>query len=294
MYFHGRNGRSQDTAWRKEPMKCLADKTNKYMKKSISWTVPDIETLMIPQVRGARKIWPTRRVPMDDWLEFLGWYLSEGHLIYSDRPYTTGVGISQKASDVLHDIYELCARLGMPVKLYGARVRIHNGQIARYLAQFGKNCLEKAVPDYARQVSDRQLNILLDAYVRGDGYRKGSGEIVYTSSPSMADCLQEMILKTGRPSVIRKRELVGRQSDFGTHVGTSSADGYVVTRPGMDSKIKFYPENARLIDYDGMVYCATVPPEHLLLTRRDGYTLWSGDSSRLKRDHFTITGSAHR
>ena len=33
----------------------------------------------------------------------------------------------------------------------------------------------------------------------------------------------------------------------------------------------------KVIDYEGMVYCASVPPNALLFTRRKGYTLWSGN-----------------
>lgn len=278
MYFHGRNGRSQDTAWRKEPMSGLAAKSNKYMKKAVDWDVADVETYTIPAFQSDRKFFPELTVPMDDWLEFLGWYCSEGNLL-KRRGREYGVMIGQKDPEVRARIHKLCVRLGLPAKLYdsGIQIHVHSRQLGVHLAELGPNCLNKRIPMYARMVSARQMNIFLDAFAEGDGYRKGNGEIIYTSSPAMADDLQEMILKTGMPSVVRKRSIAGQVKDLGTHTATSTVDGYVVTRPHKASEIKHFPENVREVDYDGMVYCASIPPESLLFTRRKGYTLWSGN-----------------
>lgn len=276
MYFHGR-AHNQDTFWRKAPMEELVGKTDKYMKKTISWTAPDREKFELPEVRSERKFFPARFVEMDDWMTFLGWYLSEGHLIKSHGKRADGIGISQDAPEAQQRIFDLLVRLGFSPKRTERQVHVYNTQLARHLGQFGKNCLEKRVPAYARMASARQIGLLLDSYLEGDGYEKQGQGIIYTSSPQMANDLQEMILKTGKPSVVRKRDLAGRESDFGSHVATSSVDGYVITRPHEDSKIKFYPQNLKKIDYDGLVYCASVPPEAMLLTRRKGYTLWSGN-----------------
>ncbi|MFJ8345032.1 LAGLIDADG family homing endonuclease [Streptomyces sp. NPDC094153] len=278
MYFRGRHGRYGEHRWewRKEQMQELAHEHNKFMLKAINWAQEDIKEHVIPECVGERKTMPALTVPMDDWMVFLGWYCSEGHVI-KKRGRAYGIGISQQDPTVLADIHDLCLRLGLPAKLYPNQVHIHSMQLGRHLAELGPNCIEKHIPDYARMASARQIGLFLDAFARGDGYRKGKGEILYTSSPRMADALQEMILKTGMPSVVRKREMTGRRSYLGTHVATSSADGYVITRPHQASDIKYLPNNVELIDYDGMVYCAEVSPEHLLFTRRNGYTLWSGN-----------------
>jgi len=275
MYFHGRS-RNRDTAWRKTPMEELAGKTDKYMKKTISWTAPDQEKFELPEYASERKFFPARFVDMDDWMTFLGWYLSEGHLI-KHRGQVYGIGISQQDDNVRQEIFDLAESLGFKPRNTGKQVHITDTQLGRHLAQFGDGCLVKRVPTYARMASARQIGMLLDSYLKGDGYWKQGQGIIYTSSPQMADDLQEMILKTGSPSVVRKRSLAGVESDFGTHIATSSVDGYVITRPREDSKIKFYPQNLKKIDYEGMVYCASVPPEAMLFTRRKGYTLWSGN-----------------
>lgn len=111
-----------------------------------------------------------------------------------------------------------------------------------------------------------------------DGYRRENRKILYTSSSPMADALQEIILKVDVASSIRTRHLAGVRSDLGTHIATSLTDGFVVSRSFHAPGLKYRPEHVREIAYDGMVYCADLPPHHLMFTRRDGYCMWSGDS----------------
>ncbi len=280
MYYRPRCHRNDPPygSWRKEKIsRLLGMGGGYYMNRTINWTAPDVETFELDEVVGERKTWPKRRLPMDDWMRFLGWYCSEGNLI-RPRGKPRGVGISQNDPVALDEIYQLCLRLGLPAKKYKVQVHIHCTQLGRYLARLGKNCLVKKIPDCVRNASARQIGLFLDTFVLGDGYQKGNGrEIIYTSSPHMADQLQELVLKTGVNSVVRRRALKGQSSDMGTHIATSSVDGFVISRTAKATQLRFRKRNAREIDYNGAVYCATLPRHHLLLTRRDGFALWSGN-----------------
>lgn len=263
--------------WHKRRIGDIAHENGHYMVKTVRWGTPDVDQFIIPECVGARKTVPARAVAMDDWMTFLGWYCSEGHIIKrGDKVF--GVGISQDDPVVLKEIHDLCLRLALPAKMYDRQIHVHSMQIGRHLAQFGAGATSKRVPDYARMAGVRQIGLFLDSFARGDGYRKGAGEILYTSSQRLADDLQEMVLKTGHPSTLRTRALAGQAANFGTHVGVSTTDGFVVSRPDRQSFMRMKPEKVRTIHYDGTVYCATVPPHHLLFTRRRGYTMWSGNS----------------
>ena len=244
-------------SWRTAERQEIATWSNKFVKKVIDWTQPDDPALS------------------DDWLEFLGWFGSEGSI----NKDLTRVCITQSAEREAHQrIFELCERLGFNPKKHGDHVLINSTKLAQELAQWGRTQLVRRVPDFVRNASARQIGVYLDAYAEGDGYWHGTREVIYTSSPQMADDLQELILKTGMPSVVSKRELAGKQTTFPDgHVATSSVDGYVVTRPHRSSNAKMYNENEQVKHYEGMVYCATMPKDHLLFTRRNGYTLWSGN-----------------
>lgn len=244
--------------WRKAQAGDIATWENKFVKKDITWTAPEDPDLS------------------DDWLAFLGWFGSEGSI---DKRVTT-VKITQLPGAQQDEIFDICTRLGLNPKIYGdIQVTINDSKLARYLEQWGRTQLERRVPDPVRFASARQIGIYLDAYSTGDGYHKGNGrEIIYTSSPRMADDLQELILKTGVPSVVTKRKLAGQSNVMPDgHIATSTVDGYVVSRPANGTHARMRNKNARVEEYDGMVYCATMPRDNLLFTRRNGYTMWSGN-----------------
>lgn len=255
LYGQRKHGKSLD--WRTQERQEIATWSNKFVKKVIDWTQSDDPALT------------------DDWLTFLGWFGSEGSI----NKDLTRVCITQSAErEAYQRIFALCERLGFNPKKHGDHVLINSTKLARELAQWGRTQLVRRVPDFVRNASARQIGVYLDAYAEGDGYWHGTREVIYTSSPQMADDLQELILKTGMPSVVSKRELAGKQTTFPDgHVATSSVDGYVVTRPYRPSNAKMYNENEQVSHYEGMVYCATMPKDHLLFTRRNGYTMWSGN-----------------
>lgn len=255
LYGQRKHGKLLD--WRTQERQEIATWSNKFVKKVIDWGQPDDAELS------------------DDWLTFLGWFGSEGSI----NKDLTRVCITQSAErEAYQRIFELCERLGFNPKKHGDHVLINSTKLARELAQWGRTQLVRRVPDFVRNASARQIGVYLDAYAEGDGYWHGTREVIYTSSPQMADDLQELILKTGMPSVVSKRELAGKQTTFPDgHVATSSVDGYVVTRPYRSSNAKMYNENEQVNHYEGMVYCATMPKDHLLFTRRNGYTMWSGN-----------------
>jgi hypothetical protein len=272
MYFRGLKSHNP---WKKGQIKDLNGNTTRYFKKSIKWKHLSPTYYPIVQHQSKRKYFEEIITPRGEWFEFLGWYMSEGHIVWKNG-VAVGCGITQYDESVLSEIHELCLSLGFPAKKYKKCVKIHSVQIGSHLATYGHNCLQKYIPYYVRHSSKENIEIFLNAFCRGDGYQKGKGRILYTSSKKMADGLQEMILKLGRPSVVRKRLLEGRKADFGDHIATSSTDGYVITWPYKNTNAKYYKEKRKYIDYNGTVYCATVDGG-LLLTRRNGYTLWSGN-----------------
>jgi hypothetical protein len=119
----------------------------------------------------------------------------------------------------------------------------------------------------------------LHAFMLGDGYTKDGAWVLYTSNPGLADDLQEMAFLAGAQASLTQRKLRGVVSDLGTHLATSSVDGYVVRVNFQETDLYLNPKNFEDIPYDGMVYCAALPKHHLLFTRRDGYCMWSGNST---------------
>lgn len=254
--------------------------------RTFVWDAPDKEEFVIPEFVGPRKTWPERRIPMDAWLRFLGWYLSEGHVgRVNGVPYS--VAISQLDGENCREIEAAVDGIRIPHKTrfheneFGnpsATVFAHSRQLAELMTTYGRRSLTKQIPAYVGECSARQIKIFLDAYLKGDGTRRKSADVFYTSSPAMADELQILAMKCGHRASVTVRNVVGVTKKIGNHttVATCNSLSVRVMRP---TRFQLLPEHIEKVDYNGMVYCASVDPHRVLLTRRNGYVAWSGNSS---------------
>ena len=259
-------------------------KTEAYIDRSINWAESEKDKFVIPGFTSKMKQYPDLEVDLNLWCQFLGWYCSEGsldkHTHVSGMVSYTNVRIAQKNLDQIKDLVE---RLGFEYSIYKSstpQLCVKDRRIAEYLGRYGSNCLSKSVPDEVKRCSKKQIGLFIDTYVQGDGYSKTNDrDIIYSSSPKMADDLQILCLMSGAMSSVTKRKLTGLVADFGTHKGVSSCDGYVISRSKKPTYLNLRVNNLARVNYDGMVYCLELPRSHLLFTRRDGYCMWSGNSA---------------
>lgn len=255
--------------------------SNKRFERVINWHHKDVDTFTIPGHDSKRKYYPEIIVNMDDWCEFLAWFITEGSVQRQNGAAGT-VSISQHTksnSDNVAAIVRCVERMGFKACTTFQSVYFYAPQVATYLDTLGKGFNNKRVPQTIKDLSVRQLNIFLDAAVKGDGYHKTlTSDVLYTSSPHLADDYQEMVLKTGCNSTLTKRSIEGQRKWVVDHWATSSCDGFVVSRAFNSAKVDVDKAKPESIAYDGMVYCATASGG-TLLTRRKGVVLWSGNSA---------------
>lgn len=264
--------------YRKKAISSLGE-TSHLMKRAILWNAPDVDMFTIPAVKTLRKAYPERTVPMDVWLDFLGWYLSEGRLVHGAKG-VRGFGITNYDPEVIEHLKRIMTSFGLSPKVYsvgkGWQVIADSPQMGRLLESYGVGSHNVFVPAYVAQCSTRQIRLFLDAYRDGDGYRKNKAEVIYTTSERMAGGLQELYLKLGMVCSQTKRSTAGNRSFIVGHGAQSAGGGYVI-RAAKETHLKYLPSKSSQKHYTGKVYCAEVP-NHLLLTRRNGYALWSGNS----------------
>ncbi|MFW9984953.1 MAG: DNA polymerase domain-containing protein, partial [Candidatus Odinarchaeota archaeon] len=194
-----------------------------------------------------------KRIPMDDWLRFFGIWLAEG--------CTSGkykVIITQSDLEKRGKIKRWLKKLPFEFKDYGVNLTCNSKQLFSYLEQFQKS-KDKFIPRDLLNLSSRQLRILFESMMLGDGWR---GRSYGTSSKDLADGFQELVLKMGYASTI------SNSKDF-YNIYVS----YQMLEP-MQNKGN---DHRSWIDYEGKVYCVEVP-NHLLYVRRNGKACWSGNS----------------
>ena len=237
----------------------------------------------------------------DDELHLVAWYYSEGHLLRNNyrckdngigRPRKnrrwTGFGITNNED---RGISDLLNRIGLRWGKSRNQWIVYEPERADVFAEQGIGCLEKTLPAWMLMLSRRQLRLFLSTYIEGDGYKKGNSHVIYTSSPTMASMLHAIAVLAGYNSSMRQRKIAGQKKWIKDHWATSSVDGWVITLSETGARVKLTRKDYEEITYDGMVYCATVPAG-LLLTRREGTVIWSGNSGISKKIWSARAGGA--
>jgi hypothetical protein len=210
-----------------------------------------------------------QRFALNDWLSFLGWYLSEG----STSP-GGNVCISEKSGQYHDEILALLHKMGLSAFVaLSMDVKFAHTELSLYLKQFG-TAKKKYVPPDIKDLPTEKLMILLDSLMKGDGHlENGKYRHYKTSSKQLAMDVFEIALKCGYGVTIQQYQNKGHQ------FGKRWIRGGIYYRIGF-SHIKKTPRLAiepKLIDYDGNIFCLEVP-NHILFVERNGKTCWSGNS----------------
>lgn len=209
------------------------------------------------------------RIAMDDWLEFFGYYISEGcvHVrkrvrVVNGSDYDVAdynILIAQENPEGRAKIAACLSRLGF--KFFQSddhQFRICSKQLAEILLPFGKSG-DKYIPRELLRLSPRQSWILLKALILGDGSQRGNCYTYYTKSKQLADDVQELALRCGYAASVVSH--------------AAGRDLYRVNiRPAVDAHL-VSPDRVR---YVGKVYCVNVP-NHVICVRRNGRAAWCGN-----------------
>lgn len=268
-------------------------------KKSAKWQGEKVATHTVPGIikfgNQNCKGYETEpiTVKMDDWLEFLGYFLSEGSL---QKHCETGVPyrvyISQKIPESTEIIRTCLEKLPFEYSYDGANFSISSKQLAGHLVEFGK-CHEKYVPAYAKQVPPEQIRILLDALVLGDGWVCNRHMGYATSSKRLADDVTELLLKVGWSGNIYQRHNAGDIIKDPRGMETNCTHGVwevSFIRDGCNEP-NINTNGAKHIQikpYIGKIYCIEVP-EHVLYVKRNGIPIWCGNSVSISKAGITTS-----
>jgi hypothetical protein len=221
---------------------------------------------------------------MDDWLEFIGYYVSEGSCYYNKCNNGYQVRISQKYdSKYFTNISNVITKLGLRFTYIKADMRfvIHSNWLYSVLFPLG-NSLTKRVPGYIQELCPRQLRIFFNAYMNGDGHWGKAWEFG-TSSEKLMEDLQIICLKLGW--AVRSVPIVPpsdlRKDNWQKSMHWRGRVNRKHLRPIVQkSKMGLYKCRAmQMVPYSGPVYCMTVP-NHVIYVKREGKTYWSRNCGR--------------
>ena len=235
---------------------------------------------ILPEVQSQSHKKPARAIDMDTWIEFLGYVISEG-CVYRSKDistqrnrYIVTLSQSEKVNFAkVKKIQECLDLLPFNFNSYlgkdgGRTWQVSDKALWTWLSEnIGHLSGDKKLPDMWKEFDKRQLHILLDALMLGDGTidkRVNNSNFTYfTKSTALANDVQEVALRLGY------RAQIGR----GTGVYRISMD----TTSSLGCRIQ--SRNITKMPYSGTVWCFDVPPNRLFITRRNGKIGIHGNST---------------
>ena len=213
------------------------------------------------------------------WMEFLGWWLSEGSVDqYNASKCRYRTIITQKKIRDLSSIRSCLSKLPFN---YREQIDKRDGTVSfiiyskalyKILEPLGLSPL-RFIPKEFLEYNSSHCSILLDSLMRGDGTwdkRKGrKSGVYYTASKQLADDVQILSLQAGYSAKIVSRK------------NTGYSDG-IIYRVLITKRDKNYriltADHVSVERYSNIIYCYNVP-NHLFVTRRNNIVSIQGNTA---------------
>ena len=263
---------------------------NLYFKRTAKWDGIEQEYFCLPSIeqntgKNRTQVLPEIKIPMEDFLTFVGYYLSEGSCGVADytkynkgREYMVSIAQTKKHTKEImrHNLNKL------PFNIIETKrgFQINNQQLWNYVKDFGYS-YNKKIPNELLKLSPYYLKYLFEGLMLGDGSsticKNGSYKnTYYTSSPFLRDQFQELCLKLGYASNVYKDDRIGRINKNGVqrYINYQIRIQKYMTDLDKDTR---YSKSPEITTYNGKIYCVEVP-NHTLFIRRNGKTCWCGNS----------------
>ncbi len=236
----------------------------------------------------------TYKYKMDPFLKLLGVFIADG-CISDDKIYISGA--KERKIKYLQDIEK---ELNLEVK-YGIDKNGHNAHLntlgyscshyindkplRHYLEKYNVGVLNKYLPKFVFNLSQRQAILLLSSLIHSDGsHTKQGSECYYTSSKKLADDVMKLAIHAGWSGMIKTMREKGSEWNIKGSTGTINADtlavritkskntpqinhGHVKTQTG---------QTEETYNYEGNVYCLEVP-SHVFMIRQNNKNVWIGN-----------------
>lgn len=218
------------------------------------------------------------KIGLDNYLEFVGYYLSEGNIDFEKRykePHPSGITITQSLSSknfekIKSGLNKLPFNITFDEK---SRFRICDRLFAEHVCEeFGQGSANKKIASWIKQLPADKLEILIEAMLDGDGHIYAGGQRCeyYTISEQLSKDFQEMAFRAGYVTYNTYRDRKGnRRRQYRCKI-SNGAKSYG-RHPNLRGLIKKR-------HYKGKVWCFEVPPHELFVIRSAGKIYITGNT----------------
>lgn len=242
-----------------------------------------VDKIIIPPVSyGLRTKQEYRRdepieINMDDWLKFLGIFLTDGSFTHDEKRGIYKVSIFQKKENFITEIEELLNRLPFNFNYKNSKFEYYtcSKQLSQFLVET-KNKNLRTIPDYVFDCSNEQKEIFLKWLFYGDGSFTKDNELwkISVSSKIMTNQICRLLIETS--NIFSLYEYLPSEREYN---GRMMKSNYPMTTIQILTKTNSFitKEHISNIDYDDNVYCVSVPNKTLLV-EKSGQLVWCGNS----------------
>lgn len=232
------------------------------------WTVESPETMELNVPPRCQKF--TRSINTCDYAELLGWWVAEGSRDKVIRMPGVGyrVSISQIKPDGVAKLVSLLDRIPWHFLRDGSNYICSNKQLWTLMEEMnlGDRSWNRVVPSWIKTSSAKVIEAFLRGYLAGDGWINHGIDRSATTSVALASDIQELYLRLGRHTSIYRKKC----SDWNIEgrTGQSREQFWPTLRNGVASLVTGAKHSIVSTDqYEGKVYCATVPNSTLIVRR---------------------------
>lgn len=231
-------------------------------------------------------------IPMKAFLKFLGFYIAEGYCNYRQGSGSE-IELAYNSQDELELVTTLVKDIGFIPRFSKGICRFSNLALGIWLREnCGHKALNKKVPKFIKSLPSEDIKIFLDYLFIGDGHKTKTSNILTTISTQLRDDVCELLLKVGCcfSYYSKSAEYINnlkKNKNYQHQITSKHTAWYINWLQQINvefdtSKIKkglCQNTKEEWINYQGKVYCVTVP-NHIIYIRRNGKGVWCGNSLR--------------
>ena len=265
LYIKKREYKTNTTEYELLEAEKVMGKTVRF-QKSIQNVYDDVEFMELGNTK----------IKMDDWLQLLGLFIADGitnvdaicisslnsRKIEFNKNMLSKLEINFKYDDIQDTIYVL---------------KEQYPEIYEHFNTLSIGTLNKYLPEYTWNLSQRQSIILLDALMQGDGHIYEGISRYGTNSFKLANDISRLAVHCGWSGIIQiaskgygnnKEKLHSIENKYISYYKISiirKQNQPYINKNVLDNNIE------KLIDYEGKVYCVEMPSSHLYYMRENSF-----------------------
>lgn len=202
---------------------------------------------------------------MEDWLELMGWYISEGYVENKSK----SLHICQQNEDGRESISALLERMDIPYTSNQKEYQISSQTIGNWFVEnCGSSSYDKKIPEFVFELDSHYLECLLWSLVEGDG----SGSLSLDSSVCYTTVSEKL-----KEDVMKLALICGYKASYREHSEHSHIYQIDISEQGGS----FKKSDGESIQHEGEVYCITAKDNHTIMAGRNGKFSWIGQCDKL-------------